>query len=371
MKSRRPKESRSGRSGDQPIVVLDAACGADRNHALQRARHRRLTSAGFCVHGATRAIQAAEVAAFRPDVVLLDRNEPDLCRRLKAGTGNVPIVVLLGSLPSGKSVGTATEMPLCGADLVLPRHVAPAFLIETLKTVFRMRRAEQELDRSRRELVDFSRQIAHDIEGPLRGVVTFAELIGQAHPLSENERTYLGHVLSSADQVRRVARGVMTYAETQRERPSLAVVPLRTVVAAAIHALRERIKESAANLHIQESLPTVLGDFSALQQVIQNLVGNAINYRGRDTSLSITIDAKRGSDESWLISVSDNGIGVAQQYRECIFSPFKRLHGLEIPGAGMGLAICKQIVEAHGGRIWMEPAPEGGASFIFTLRAPA
>jgi light-regulated signal transduction histidine kinase (bacteriophytochrome) len=271
-------------------------------------------------------------------------------------------------LPSSK---IATDLPQCGADLCLPRSLTPAFLVEALKTLLRLRGVERELEQSRIELVDFSRQIAHDIEGPLRGVVTFAELIGQAHPLSENEQTYLGHVLSSADQVRRVARGVLAYAEAQRARPCLTAVPLRGVIVATVHGLRERIKESAADLRILDPLPSVLGDFSALQQVIQSLMTNAINYRCSNTSLSVTIGAKPGTGGEWLIFVSDNGIGVAQQYHESIFAPFKRLHGLEIPGAGMGLAICKHIVEAHGGRIWVESEPGGGASFLFTLRAPA
>lgn len=367
MKSRQPDENRSSGSRVQPIVVLDAVLDVDQNRASQRARRRVLTAAGFCVHGATGASQAMEAAATcQPEVVLLDSNEADLCRRLKAGPGSIPIVVLL--IPSSRTV---TKLPQCGADLCLPRSHPPAFLVEALRTLLRMSGAEQALDRSRGELVDFSRQIAHDIEGPLRGVVTFAELIGQVHPLSERERTYLGHVLSSADQVRRVARGVLAYAEAQRARPCLTAVPLRGIVVATVHGLRERIKESAAELHILDPLPRVLGDFSSLQQVIQSLLTNAIDYRCPNTSLSVTIGAKQGSGGESLIFVSDNGIGVAKQYHEAIFVPFKRLHGMEIPGAGMGLAICKHIVEAHGGRIWVESEPGCGASFMFTLRDPA
>ncbi len=336
-------------------------------------------------------------AAHRPDIVLVDWSEADLCRRLRAGAGNIPIVVLLipsskartgparppklpetrkgsaesGSVVRASSLEAAAEPPLCGADLYLARNLPPALLIEALRTLLRMRGAERELDRSRAELVDFSRQLAHDIEGPLRGVVTFAELIGQAHALTEHERTYLGHVLSSADQVRQLARRVLAYAEAKREPPRLTVVPLRGVVVTAVHALRERIKESGAELHIQDPLPNVLGDFSALQQVIQSLIANAIDYRCPNTSLSIKFGATQSGSGEWLIFVSDNGIGVAKQYHESIFAPFKRLHGLEIPGAGMGLALCKHIVEAHGGRIWVESEPGCGAKFLFTLRAPA
>jgi signal transduction histidine kinase len=143
------------------------------------------------------------------------------------------------------------------------------------------------------------------------------------------------------------------------------------VVVAAVQALRERIKESGADIQIQNPLPSALGDFSDLQQVIQCLVGNAINYRRSNTNLSITIGTRQGPTGECLIFVSDNGIGVAKEYQESIFAPFKRLHGPEIPGAGLGLAISKHIVEAHGGRIWVESEPGCGASFVLTLRAPA
>lgn len=360
MKSPQPDEHRSDGVRGQPIVVLDV----DSNRPSQLVRQRILTEAEFRVHRAAEASQALEAAAtHQPDVVLLNWKVADLCRPLKAGPGNIPIVALL--MPSSKA---AAEAAVCGADLRLPKRLAPAFLIEALKTLLRVKKAERELQRSREELVDFSVQLAHDIEGPLRGVVTFAELIGEAHPLSEKERTYLGHVLSSADQARRVARGVLTYAEAQRARPRLNGVSLHSVVMAALQALSKPIKESAAVIQVQEPLPSTLGDFSALQQVIQNLIDNAISYRRRDTGLFIAIGARRESSGHWLISVSDNGCGIAKQYHKTIFAPFKRLHGLEIPGAGMGLAICKEIVESHGGWIWVESEPECGASFLFTLK---
>ena len=361
MKNVQRDEYRADGFRSQPVVVLDV----DSNRASQRLRHHHLIEAEFRVHRAAEASQALEAAAaYQPDVVLLNWKAADLCRRFKAGRGNIPIVTLL--VPSSR---TATEPTLCGADLCLPNKLAPAFLIEALKTLLRMQKAERELQRSRGELVDFAVQLAHDIEGPLRGVVTFAELIGQAHALSEKERTYLGHVLSSADQARRVARGVLTYAEAQRARLRFNVVPLSGVVKAAVQALSDPIKESAAVIHVQEPLPSALGDFSSLQYVIHNLVSNAINYRRRDTSPIVTIGARRESTGYWLMSVSDNGSGVAKQYHQSIFAPFKRLHGLEVPGAGMGLAICKEIVESHGGRIWIESEPECGASFLFTLPA--
>ena len=186
-----------------------------------------------------------------------------------------------------------------------------------------------------------------------------------------NGRTW-EHVLSQRGSGA-AASALRSHVRTGQARTvsSHCVVPLRGVVAAAIHTLRERIKETAAEIHVQDQLPSAMGDFSALQQVVQNLIGNAVQYRRQDASPSVTIGARQDSSDDWVISISDNGIGVAKQYQEAIFAPFKRLHGLEIPGAGMGLAICKQIVEALGGRIWVESEPGCGASFFFTLRSPS
>jgi light-regulated signal transduction histidine kinase (bacteriophytochrome) len=368
MKPRPPDEDPAEGSAVPAVVVVDA----DDDRAAQRTRRRHLTAAGFSVHpvaGASQVLEAA--AAHQPDVVLLAADSPDakeaeICGRLKSGSGKVPVVALLISSPKPKK-----EQPRCGADLSLPRALAPSLLIDALRTLLRLRTAEQALDQSRGEMVDFAMQLAHDIEGPLRGVVTFAELIGQAHPLSDDEQTYLRHVLASADQVRRLARYVLTYAQVKRDRPRLIEVQLRGVVAAAVQASRERIKQANGEIHVQDPLPSALGDFSALQQVFQSLITNAINYRCPKTSLSITIGAKESSAGERVIFVGDNGIGVAKEYQESIFAPFKRLHGPEIPGAGMGLAISKHIVEAHGGRIWVESELGRGASFVFTLRAPA
>ncbi|HEY1758520.1 MAG TPA: ATP-binding protein [Bryobacteraceae bacterium] len=371
MKTRQPEENKSGGKG---IGVLDLSKGG----AAQRARLSALAASGFCVHPASAGQAVEAAAAHKPDIVLLSLGTPgsqdadgvEICRRLKAGSENVPIVVLFVSAAKSGASPPQSALAQCGADLCLPANLAPVFLADALRSLFRMRGAERELEQSRGELIDFSRQIAHDIEGPLRGVVTFAELIGSAHPLSVNERTYLGHVLSSADQVRRLARGFLSYAEAKRQQPRLTAVPLRGVVVAAVQALRERIKESSAVVETQDLLPSALGDFSAIQQVFQHLITNAINYRRPNSSPSISIGVRQQSAGVSVIFVSDDGMGVPPQYQQSIFAPFKRLHGLDIPGAGIGLAICKQIVEAHGGRIWVESEAGSGSSFLFTLRTP-
>ena len=141
---------------------------------------------------------------------------------------------------------------------------------------------------------------------------------------------------------------------------------LNAVVQSALMNLDLTISENHAAVHV-DSLPTLHGDEIQLTQVFQNLIGNAIKYKSEEPP-QISITAEEGQDE-WTISVSDNGIGVDPQYSERIFGIFKRLHGRELPGTGMGLAICKRIIERHNGRIWVEPRNGMGSRFCFTLPA--
>ena len=113
-----------------------------------------------------------------------------------------------------------------------------------------------------------------------------------------------------------------------------------------------------------ENAAQIRGSFAALQQVIQGLVSNAIQYRRDPAAVHITIQAKRQSADEWVVSVSDDGMGIDASHHQSIFTPLQRLHGNEIEGSGMGLAICKRIVEAHGGRIWVDTSPGQGSTFV-------
>jgi light-regulated signal transduction histidine kinase (bacteriophytochrome) len=142
---------------------------------------------------------------------------------------------------------------------------------------------------------------------------------------------------------------------------------LNVVLDGALLNLELSINESNAGI-TRELLPTVLCDEIQVGQVFQNLIGNAIKYRRPNVTPEIHIGAER-RDREWTFSFRDNGIGIDPQYHERIFGIFKRLHGRELPGTGMGLAICKRIVERHGGRIWVESNAGEGATFRFTLPA--
>jgi signal transduction histidine kinase len=198
---------------------------------------------------------------------------------------------------------------------------------------------------------------------------TFVELSAATRgELSPDERTYLAAVHSGTERARLVLDGLVSFAQAGKQNPkSWRLIQLKGVVGAALQQLAAPIKKAGANIQVEESTAQIRGSFAALQQVIQALVLNAIQYRRDTAGVKITIQAKRRSAEEWVISVKDDGMGIDSAHHESIFTPLQRLHGREIEGSGMGLAICKRIVEAHGGRIWVESEPGSGATFLFTL----
>ena len=164
----------------------------------------------------------------------------------------------------------------------------------------------------------------------------------------------------------RLIRALLRYAEGGDGGMERKPVRLEGVIDAVRALLQQEIEETGAEV-IYGDLPVVEADRVQLTQLFQNLIGNAIKYRKVNEAPRITISAEplRGG---CLLSVQDNGQGIDPKYSERIFQPLKRLHGKEVPGCGIGLAICKRIVERHGGRIWVESEPDRGAKFCFTMR---
>jgi light-regulated signal transduction histidine kinase (bacteriophytochrome) len=163
-------------------------------------------------------------------------------------------------------------------------------------------------------------------------------------------------------------RDVLAYSRATSESERVVQnVNLNEVLASVLETLQTRIVETQAEI-VHDSLPVIEGDASRLGQVVQNLLSNALKYRREGSIPEISILATRRSQE-WLFTIRDNGQGFSQDYAEKIFGIFKRLHGVELPGSGIGLAICKTVIERHGGRIWAESEDGRGAAFHFSLPA--
>lgn len=226
-----------------------------------------------------------------------------------------------------------------------------------------------ELERDNRELAAFAADVAHDLRAPLQAVSGFAELLvrREGARLDETSQSYVGHILTAAGAIRELVESVLEH----RQSTYGAVAPARLngneLVAAVLRRLQRDLDDAGAAVTVG-ALPTVFADPVQLGRVFQNLIGNALHAAHPDRPLMIGVTARRlGS--GWEFAVSDNGVGVLAADRNRIFELFQRGtgEGQRRQGHGMGLAICRTVVERHGGRIGVEKAPGGGARFTFTI----
>lgn len=236
----------------------------------------------------------------------------------------------------------------------------------------KLARQAAELERSNADLAQFAYIASHDLQEPLRTMSGFGQIVRRRYrgQLDESADEFLDYIVSGAQRMEAMIRDLLAYSRVGNTEPAVAdTVPMGEAVQAALVNLRLAIEDSQAVVEYPD-LPAVTGDGARLTQLLQNLIGNAIKYRRSDTPVRITITAEREPDgRTWLFCVRDNGSGFNQEFAEKIFGVFKRLHGQEVPGTGIGLAICRKIVERHGGRIWAEGRSGEGARFWFTLRA--
>jgi signal transduction histidine kinase len=227
-----------------------------------------------------------------------------------------------------------------------------------------------ELERSNADLEQFAYVASHDLQEPLRKVAGFCQLLEKRYhgELDERADQYIFFAVDGAKRMQDLINDLLAFSRVGRTTDRFVAVPLEDALADGCDNLGDRVSESGATI-ISGELPTVQGDPRLLSAVFQNLVGNAIKFR-RDEPPVVTINAEDGEDE-WTISVTDNGTGIEPQYAEQIFTLFQRLHSkTDYPGTGIGLSLCKKIIEFHGGRIWLDPheAEAGvGSTFRFTL----
>ncbi len=229
--------------------------------------------------------------------------------------------------------------------------------------------ALDEARRANRDLEQFVQVAAHDLRAPLRTIGGFTELLLERHAdqLEPEARRFLDHIGIGVEQMRELLEDLLVYARSGTAELEFEPVDLGALMAAVQAGLSVAIEDAGALVTVEE-LPTVLGDHTQLSQLLQNLLGNAIKYRG-DEAPRVRVTAERDG-ELWRLSVQDNGIGIDPQDSADIFDTFKRLHSAgEYPGTGVGLAICRRIVQRHGGRIWADSAPGRGTTFHCTLPA--
>ncbi len=242
-------------------------------------------------------------------------------------------------------------------------------ITERKRAEAQLRQAAEELARSNNDLQQFAYVVSHDLQEPLRTISGFLGLLERKlHDGPDAEvREYMQYIVEGGQRMRQMIADLLAYSRVGAKDVKTETVALRQPLDRALEMLRGAIDESAAAIRV-EDLPTVRLNPGQWTQVFQNLIGNAVKFRSQ-RPLEIQVGAKRDG-QFWLVWVKDNGIGMSPEYRERIFEVFQRLHSRkQYPGTGIGLAICKKVVERHGGRIWVESEPEQGATFYFTIPA--
>jgi PAS domain S-box-containing protein len=278
------------------------------------------------------------------------------------------------ALSSGNPVSYDVPEPIDGEWYEV--HVYPTLdgVSVAYRDVSARKRAEDALDdhakelaRSNAELEQFAYVASHDLQEPLRMVASYTQLLARRYrgKLDSDADEFIQYAVEGVTRMQGLIRDLLEFSRVGTRGRSFATIPITAALGRALDNLRAAIEESGARI-TAGALPTIWGDEAQLAQVFQNLIGNAIKFRGEGPP-EVNVSAERKGQE-WQVCVEDKGIGIAPEFAARIFVIFQRLHSRsEYPGNGIGLAICKKIVERHGGRIWVESEPGRGARFYFTL----
>jgi light-regulated signal transduction histidine kinase (bacteriophytochrome) len=234
-----------------------------------------------------------------------------------------------------------------------------------------VRDAQADLKRSNAELEQFAYVASHDLQEPLRKVASFCQLIEQRYDdqLDDRGRQYIAFAVDGAKRMQQLINDLLAFSRVGRSAAEQPVVAGDDVLRQALASLGEAIEENGAQIEVGP-LPSVRGEPALLAAVFQNLIGNALKFHRDGGPPHIQISAEPRGDE-WVFACADDGIGIEAEYAERIFMIFQRLHPKDAyAGTGIGLAMCRKIVEFHGGRIWLDTnPPDGRTTFRFTLPA--
>lgn len=219
------------------------------------------------------------------------------------------------------------------------------------------------------DVMQFASAASHDLAEPLRVISGFASLLARRYhgKLDDDADKYIESILAGTDRMQALIEGLRVYSRVGQSELVPELVNCSELVRDATDALSESVEQAGATISF-DSLPVVVGEPSLLGDLFQNLLANALRFRAEEPP-EIRVDAERGDGE-WRFSVSDNGQGIEPGHAARVFEMFQRLASRGTPGTGIGLAICRRIVERHGGRIWVEPRPGGGSIFRFTIADP-
>jgi signal transduction histidine kinase len=335
------------------------------------ARTKVLRQAGFDVMEATTGNQTLKlVTEHKPAVVLLDVNLPDMhgfevCRRIRTDPALASTTILHISASSVQEQQQVHGLNT-GADGYLIEPLDPGVLVATIRAYLRVRQAEGALRRSNEDLERFAYRVTHELNEPLRTITMHGQLLeNRLLGTLDPEALQSFHFLQEGvRRMRAFIYDLLRYSQSTHAGSDVRQQDLEAVFHQVLYSLGAAIEESGAKI-THDELPTLVTD-SRIEHVLQNLIANAIKYRRKEVPPEIHVSAKL-EKETWVISVRDNGIGIEPQYRKSIFQIFQRLHGWDIPGTGVGLALAQKIVETNAGKMWVESEAGVGSAFYFTI----
>lgn len=257
---------------------------------------------------------------------------------------------------------------------LMERNGKDVIRVAIVENIDRRKKAEQKLEEKNKELMEINQELehfayvaSHDLQEPLRTVASFIQILEKryGHLLDEDGQQFMMFVVEGAKRMQSLIRDLLEYSRINRFNTDYEKVDLNEVFQTVNRGLKEKIDSTDAVI-LAENLPSIQGNKIQLTQIFQNLIDNAIKFRG-DKKPEIIISVKE-LPSKWEISVRDNGIGISQEYFQRIFIIFQRLHTHEeYSGTGIGLALCKKIIERHGGEIWLDSVPGQGTNFTFTI----
>jgi two-component system, sensor histidine kinase and response regulator len=358
----------------QVLVVED-------NEAELRVICRILQEEGFHVIGCSSAMLAIEHVHQRDfGVAVVDLRLPDLSgtqllERIRRFDAQVRVIIYTvtatyDSIKEALHLGAFAYVEKLGDRTELLRQVHRACLERVDRYALDLEQAvvarTKELARSNRELEDFAAVVAHDLRSPLLTISGYCQVLQEecGDQLDATADGYLNQVIAGAARMHRLIEDLLEYSRTGQSQQPLETVDMESIVVQARANIEALVRQHEAQIDVQP-MPIVRGDQTQLVQLFQNLLGNAIKFR-RDESPKVRVWAS-SHDGCWQFAVEDNGIGIAHDQFDIIFQAFRRVHGGEYPGTGIGLAICKKIVDRHGGRIWLESVAGQGTTFYVTL----
>ncbi len=333
--------------------------------ADQRAARAALAQAALLRTAALVAILA--ILALTA-VIMFWRLRTDLVRPLR-GLGEHTRLVADGDFRHEVRGSGATELKALGADIDGMRQRILAELDRGVEDQLLLKEQAQELRRSNAELEQFAYVASHDLQEPLRKVASFCQLLERRYSdkLDDSARQYIAFAVDGAKRMQVLINDLLTFSRVGRLHDRREPVKLDDTLQRGLRNLGGSLEDSDAEVVFPDELPTVTGDQTLLTMVWQNLIGNALKFHEPDRAPRVVIDCEQ-SEAECRITVTDNGIGIDPQFADKIFVIFQRLHSRDnYGGTGIGLALCRKIVEHHGGRIWLDTEYSGGTRFIMTL----